>query len=93
MTELAINDEAFWTGRPEDRSTGDTVSIDKITYESGTNILGETELNADAQGDVLGVAVHGLVDDEQKYGIYFTVSKGSNPPTQYFLDPKLKIHD
>ncbi len=92
-TELAINDEAFWTGRAEDRSTGDTVTIDKITYESGTNILGETELSGDAQGDVLGVAVHGNVDDEQKYGIYFTVTKGSNPPTQYFLDPKLKLHD
>lgn len=92
-SDIALNDEVFWTGKPSDRSTGDTVTIDKITYVSNTNILGETELNGDPQGDVLGVAVHGSAGDEEEYGIYFTVTKGSETPVQYFLDPKLKIRN
>lgn len=92
-TPVAISNEVFWTGKPSDRSTGDTVALDQITHVSGTNILGQTELNGDPQGDVLGEAVDGSVDDEQKYGIYFTVTKVAETPVQYFLDPKLKIHD
>ncbi len=90
-SNIALNDELCWTGKAKNRSTGDTVTIDKITYESETNILGETVLHGDAQGNVLGVAVHGTAGDEEEYGIYFTVTKGCDPPVQYFLDPKLKI--
>lgn len=92
-SKISIGDEICWEAEAKDRQTGDTVTIDKITYEAHTNILGQTELHGDACGKVTGNALHGQAGDEQEYGVYFTVTSGSQPPVQFYVDPKLKIRN
>ena len=92
-SKISIGDEICWMATAKNESTGDTVTIDKITYEAHTNILGQTELRGDACGNVTGNAVHGTVGDEEEYGVYFTVTRGSQPPVQFYIDPKLKVRN
>lgn len=92
-SEISIGNEICWQAIPRDAQTGDTVTIDKITYEADTNILGVTELLCNCQGHVSGNALHGTVGDEQEYGVYFTVTRGTQPPVQFFIDPKLRIQN
>lgn len=92
-SKIKIGDEICWRGKARNEETGDTVTINKIIYEAHTNILGQTELHGDACGNVTGNALHGQTGDEEEYGVYFTVTRGSQPPVQFYVDPKLKIQN
>lgn len=89
-TTVKKNMEVEWRGVPEEDSEGNSVSIDKIVWHKGGEVLKGKDHHGQ-RGHVKAQVREHYIKEEEKYIVHFSVFNEGKNKGEFKIDPKLTM--